>query len=199
MGITLFFSAYILFAFYFYNKDKQFWRNAIRYIKEMIPVSEKMLVFLMFIVLLVFPLLIVYDKNFFVLRKLGIMKSKENESSEEGEYFMKKYYPELEQDLDGVSIVLEQEDSNPFIDKIMYLFESGFSERERFKIEKAIERLTEEEEEKLSFSVSYSGKRVPLVVQIELDEDDREAYEFTFYSKTLLAEAIDNNIDDFCA
>ena len=198
MTTSLFYSAYILFAFYLYNKNKQFWNETIRDIKEKTPVSDEMLVFPLFIALLTYPLLMIHYKIVSLLGKLGIVWLEGNESSDDGEYFIETYYPEVKQNLKGVSIILDKDDINSFIDKIIYLFESGFSEQERFKIEKAIERLTEEEKENLYFYVIHDDKRFPLIVEIKFNEDDRRAYQFTFYTRELLAEAIDKNINNFC-
>lgn len=195
---SLLFSGYILLAFYLYKKDKVLWGNVIRYCKETCPLPDKILAFPIFIGVLLCPLVILQCKIKALLRKIGLKRQFETKSSgEDAEYFLEKYYPELMENLKSTTIVLTQEDIHPFINKIVHLFESGFSGQEQFKIEKAIEHLTDEE--KLTFSVTNEGKRVPFIIKIEFDDKIEGMYLFTFYSNDFLVEKIDRNIDEFCA
>lgn len=198
MTVSLFLSGYLGLAFYLFKRDKSLWRKILRYLQETTPFSPAMLSLPLFIVFLLLPVIELHTLGNLLIKRLGLSKVNKNPLSDDHAHFIRENYPEIEHGLTGTSITLEQADIAPLFLMLIPLFDSGFSEFEQNKIEKVISRLTADEEEKIFFSVSHNGKRSPFVVEIEIDEDDKNAYLFTFYANEDLAKLIDKQIDDFC-
>lgn len=198
MTISLFLSAYLVLAFYLFKRDKSLWRKILRYIQETTPASPAMLSIPLFMVFLLLPVIELHTLGNRLIKRFGSDKVNKSPLSDDHAHFIREHYPEIEYGLTGTSITLEQTDIAPFLLMLIPLFDSGFSEFEQNKIERVISRLTADEEEKMFFSVSHNGKRTPFVVEIEIDEDDNDAYLFTFYANEDLAKVIDKQIDDFC-
>lgn len=200
MELGLAFAAYLLIALYFYQQQKSFWQNAIRFIKESTPIPDNWLVLPFFILFLLLPLLMLQQKVVGWLERLGLKQAGPEETPEEVQLFLERYYPELDQGLDPVCVVLERSEYPLFLVGLLPLFEGGFDERTLFTLERALQRLADggADEEKFSFSVSHAGRRLPLVVQVEREEGDANRYLLTFYTAWPLLAALDVAIDRYC-
>ena len=199
MEVSIAFSAYILLAFWLYRKEKRFWKKVIRYIKERAAIPDSLTALVVLIAMLFFPLTLLQGTLRGLFAKLGGKKQQEEPEEEDVKDFLHHYYPEVEDRLEAITIVLEPQEAGPFLSSITRLFDSGFGLGECGRVEKALAGMAEmeEEEEKLTFSVEYNGVRNRLV--LEILRENEEELELTFYGKKELTEALDKAMEGFLA
>lgn len=197
MELSIAFSAYILLAFWLYRKERRFWKKVLRYMKERSNIPDSLAALVVLVAMLLFPLSLIYGAWRSLLNKLGAKGHSSKKEEEDIKEFLHRYYPEVEDRLEAITVVLEPRDTKAFLSKITQLFDSGFGLGECKRVETVLAGMieAEEEEDKLTFSVEYNGVRNRMV--LEILRESEEELEFTFYAKKELTEALDKAVEGF--
>lgn len=196
MIASLLLAGYIAAAFYLYYHHRRLWTTIIRGMKELTPFPEKWIAVSVYILMLMLPVLAVLEKTKKLLAYAGIPSLKmDSEAADDAKYFIATYFPELDEDLDSASIVLEKEDVASFLEQIASLFDSGFGEQEQLRIRNMLVRLEDYEEGKIIFQVSFQGRSVKMILRAVIESNDE--YELTFYTQEKLADSIDQAMEVF--
>ena len=198
--ISLLSSFYIVIAFYIYFQQKREWKNIVEHIRDSMPVSDSSIGVAVFVIVLILPIvmLIFYIKKFLLKIKL-LQEPDVDEITDDAKYFMKKYYPEIEQDLEGVSVEIIYENLDTLLNNISDLLINGLGESEVLRVKNIVRKLlfSEEDEDKISFYVEHEGVSSMLV--IEFIKKKVNYFEITFYAKQELAKLFNEKIDNYLA
>ena len=198
--ISLLSSFYIVIAFYIYFQQKREWKNIVEHIRDSMPVSDSSIGVAVFVIVLILPIvmLIFYIKKFLLKIKL-LQEPDVDEITDDAKYFMKKYYPEIEQDLEGVSVEVIYENLDILLNNISDLLINGLGESEVLRVKNIVRKLlfSEEDEDKISFYVEHEGVSSMLV--IEFIKKKVNYFEITFYAKQELAKLFNEKIDNYHA
>ena len=198
--ISLLSSFYIVIAFYIYFQQKREWKNIVEHIRDSMPVSDSSIGVAVFVIVLILPIvmLIFYIKKFLLKIKL-LQEPDVDEITDDAKYFMKKYYPEIEQDLEGVSVEVIYENLDILLNNISDLLINGLGESEVLRVKNIVRKLlfSEEDEDKISFYVEHEGVSSMLV--IEFIKKKVNYFEITFYAKQELAKLFNEKIDNYLA
>lgn len=196
--ISLLISLYIVVAFYIYFQQKREWKNIVEHIRDSMPVSDSSIGVAVFVIVLVLPIIMMgfYIKKFLLKTKI-LQESDVDEINDDAKYFMKKYYPEIEQDLEGISVGIVYENIDVFLYSIEDLLINGAGESEVFRVKNSVKRLaqSEDDEEKISFYINYEG--ISSMVVVEFMKKKMNYFEITFYVKQELAKLFNEKIDDY--
>ena len=164
------------------------------------PVSDSSIGVAVFVIVLILPIvmLIFYIKKFLLKIKL-LQEPDVDEITDDAKYFMKKYYPEIEQDLEGVSVEVIYENLDILLNNISDLLINGLGESEVLRVKNIVRKLlfSEEDEDKISFYVEHEGVSSMLV--IEFIKKKVNYFEITFYAKQELAKLFNEKIDNYLA
>lgn len=191
---------YVMLAIYLYFKHKKIWGNILQHIQENVPVSNTVLAFSMFLMVLFVPLIMFASTIKRILSYIGVIKNdQDREISEDAQYFLAQYYPEIEQNLEGVPVEVDRQELEPLLVRIAGLLSSGFGEPEIFRVKRTADYLLESDdddsEEKLSFHVNFRGANTTIVIEMTLKKKD--IFEITFYTSKELADIMDKEIDAY--
>ena len=197
-SISLLISLYIAVAFYIYFQQKREWKNIVEHIRDSMPVSDNSIGVAVFVIVLILPIVMTdfHIKKF--LLKIKLLNEPDTEEiTDDAKYFIKKYYPEIEQDLEGISVEIIYENLDILLNSISDLLINGFGESEVLRVRNVVRKLvvSEEEEEKISFYIKHEGITSMLV--IEFIKKKLNYFEITFYVKQELAKLFNEKIDNY--
>ena len=197
-SISLLISLYIAVAFYIYFQQKREWKNIVEHIRDSMPVSDNSIGVAVFVIVLILPIVMtVFHLKKFLLKIKLLNEPDTEEITDDAKYFIKKYYPEIEQDLEGISVEIIYENLDILLNSISDLLINGFGESEVLRVRKVVRKLvvSEEEEEKISFYIKHEGITSMLV--IEFIKKKLNYFEITFYVKQELAKLFNEKIDNY--
>ena len=197
-SISLLISLYIAVAFYIYFQQKREWKNIVEHIRDSMPVSDNSIGVAVFVIVLILPIVMtVFHIKKFLLKIKLLNEPDTEEITDDAKYFIKKYYPEIEQDLDGISVEIIYENLDILLNSISDLLINGFGESEVLRVRNVVRKLvvSEEEEEKISFYIKHEGITSMLV--IEFIKKKLNYFEITFYVKQELAKLFNEKIDNY--
>ena len=183
-SISLLISLYIAVAFYIYFQQKREWKNIVEHIRDSMPVSDNSIGVAVFVIVLILPIVMtVFHLKKFLLKIKLLNEPDTEEITDDAKYFIKKYYPEIEQDLEGISVEIIYENLDILLNSISDLLINGFGESEVLRVRNVVRKLvvSEEEEEKISFYIKHEGITSMLV--IEFIKKKLNYFEITFYVK----------------
>ena len=183
-SISLLISLYIAVAFYIYFQQKREWKNIVEHIRDSMPVSDNSIGVAVFVIVLILPIVMtVFHIKKFLLKIKLLNEPDTEEITDDAKYFIKKYYPEIEQDLEGISVEIIYENLDILLNSISDLLINGFGESEVLRVRNVVRKLvvSEEEEEKISFYIKHEGITSMLV--IEFIKKKLNYFEITFYVK----------------
>ena len=187
-SISLLISLYIAVAFYIYFQQKREWKNIVEHIRDSMPVSDNSIGVAVFVIVLILPIVMtVFHIKKFLLKIKLLNEPDTEEITDDAKYFIKKYYPEIEQDLEGISVEIIYENLDILLNSISDLLINGFGESEVLRVRNVVRKLvvSEEEEEKISFYIKHEGITSMLV--IEFIKKKLNYFEITFYVNQELA------------
>ena len=199
-SISLLISLYIAVAFYIYFQQKREWKNIVEHIRDSMPVSDNSIGVAVFVIVLILPIVMtVFHLKKFLLKIKLLNEPDTEEITDDAKYFIKKYYPEIEQDLEGISVEIIYENLDILLNSISDLLINGFGESEVLRVRNVVRKLvvSEEEEEKISFYIKHEGITSMLV--IEFIKKKLNYFEITFYVKQELAKLFNEKIDNYNA
>ena len=199
-SISLLISLYIAVAFYIYFQQKREWKNIVEHIRDSMPVSDNSIGVAVFVIVLILPIVMtVFHLKKFLLKIKLLNEPDTEEITDDAKYFIKKYYPEIEQDLEGISVEIIYENLDILLNSISDLLINGFGESEVLRVRTVVRKLgvSEEEEEKISFYIKHEGITSMLV--IEFIKKKLNYFEITFYVKQELAKLFNEKIDNYHA
>ncbi len=199
-SISLLISLYIAVAFYIYFQQKREWKNIVEHIRDSMPVSDNSIGVAVFVIVLILPIVMtVFHLKKFLLKIKLLNEPDTEEITDDAKYFIKKYYPEIEQDLEGISVEIIYENLDILLNSISDLLINGFGESEVLRVRNVVRKLvvSEEEEEKISFYIKHEGITSMLV--IEFIKKKLNYFEITFYVKQELAKLFNEKIDNYHA
>lgn len=199
-SISLLISLYIAVAFYIYFQQKREWKNIVEHIRDSMPVSDNSIGVAVFVIVLILPIVMtVFHIKKFLLKIKLLNEPDTEEITDDAKYFIKKYYPEIEQDLEGISVEIIYENLDILLNSISDLLINGFGESEVLRVRNVVRKLvvSEEEEEKISFYIKHEGITSMLV--IEFIKKKLNYFEITFYVKQELAKLLNEKIDNYHA
>ena len=191
-------SLYIAVAFYIYFQQKREWKNIVEHIRDSMPVSDNSIGVAVFVIVLILPIVMtVFHIKKFLLKIKLLNEPDTEEITDDAKYFIKKYYPEIEQDLEGISVEIIYENLDILLNSISDLLINGFGESEVLRVRNVVRKLvvSEEEEEKISFYIKHEGITSMLV--IEFIKKKLNYFEITFYVKQELAKLFNEKIDNY--
>lgn len=194
-SISLLISLYIAVAFYIYFQQKREWKNIVEHIRDSMPVSDNSIGVAVFVIVLILPIVMtVFHIKKFLLKIKLLNEPDTEEITDDAKYFIKKYYPEIEQDLEGISVEIIYENLDILLNSISDLLINGFGESEVLRVRNVVRKLvvSEEEEEKISFYIKHEGITSMLV--IEFIKKKLNYFEITFYVKQELAKLFNEKI-----
>ena len=197
-SISLLISLYIAVAFYIYFQQKREWKNIVEHIRDSMPVSDNSIGVAVFVIVLILPIVMtVFHIKKFLLKIKLLNEPDTEEITDDAKYFIKKYYPEIEQDLEGISVEIIYENLDILLNSISDLLINGFGESEVLRVRNVVRKLvvSEEEEEKISFYIKHEGITSMLV--IEFIKKKLNYFEITFYVKQELAKLFNEKIDNY--
>ena len=197
---SLLISLYIAVAFYIYFQQKREWKNIVEHIRDSMPVSDNSIGVAVFVIVLILPIVMtVFHLKKFLLKIKLLNEPDTEEITDDAKYFIKKYYPEIEQDLEGISVEIIYENLDILLNSISDLLINGFGESEVLRVRNVVRKLvvSEEEEEKISFYIKHEGITSMLV--IEFIKKKLNYFEITFYVKQELAKLFNEKIDNYHA
>ena len=197
-SISLLISLYIAVAFYIYFQQKREWKNIVEHIRDSMPVSDNSIGVAVFVIVLILPIVMtVFHLKKFLLKIKLLIEPDTEEITDDAKYFIKKYYPEIEQDLEGISVEIIYENLDILLNSISDLLINGFGESEVLRVRNVVRKLvvSEEEEEKISFYIKHEGITSMLV--IEFIKKKLNYFEITFYVKQELAKLFNEKIDNY--
>ena len=197
-SISLLISLYIAVAFYIYFQQKREWKNIVEHIRDSMPVSDNSIGVAVFVIVLILPIVMtVFHLKKFLLKIKLLNEPDTEEITDDAKYFIKKYYPEIEQDLEGISVEIIYENLDILLNSISDLLINGFGESEVLRVRNVVRKLvvSEEEEEKISFYIKHEGNTSMLV--IEFIKKRLNYFEITFYVKQELAKLFNEKIDNY--
>lgn len=197
-SISLLISLYIAVAFYIYFQQKREWKNIVEHIRDSMPVSDNSIDVAVFVIVLILPIVMtVFHIKKFLLKIKLLNEPDTEEITDDAKYFIKKYYPEIEQDLEGISVEIIYENLDILLNSISDLLINGFGESEVLRVRNVVRKLvvSEEEEEKISFYIKHEGITSMLV--IEFIKKKLNYFEITFYVKQELAKLFNEKIDNY--
>ena len=197
-SISLLISLYIAVAFYIYFQQKREWKNIVEHIRDIMPVSDNSIGVAVFVIVLILPIVMtVFHIKKFLLKIKLLNEPDTEEITDDAKYFIKKYYPEIEQDLEGISVEIIYENLDILLNSISDLLINGFGESEVLRVRNVVRKLvvSEEEEEKISFYIKHEGITSMLV--IEFIKKKLNYFEITFYVKQELAKLFNEKIDNY--
>ena len=197
-SISLLISLYIAVAFYIYFQQKREWKNIVEHIRDSMPVSDNSIGVAVFVLVLILPIVMtVFHLKKFLLKIKLLNEPDTEEITDDAKYFIKKYYPEIEQDLEGISVEIIYENLDILLNSISDLLINGFGESEVLRVRNVVRKLvvSEEEEEKISFYIKHEGITSMLV--IEFIKKKLNYFEITFYVKQELAKLFNEKIDNY--
>ncbi len=197
-SISLLISLYIAVAFYIYFQQKREWKNIVKHIRDSMPVSDNSIGVAVFVIVLILPIVMtVFHIKKFLLKIKLLNEPDTEEITDDAKYFIKKYYPEIEQDLEGISVEIIYENLDILLNSISDLLINGFGESEVLRVRNVARKLvvSEEEEEKISFYIKHEGITSMLV--IEFIKKKLNYFEITFYVKQELAKLFNEKIDNY--
>ena len=197
-SISLLISLYIAVAFYIYFQQKREWKNIVEHIRDSTPVSDNSIGVAVFVIVLILPIVMtVFHIKKFLLKIKLLNEPDTEEITDDAKYFIKKYYPEIEQDLEGISVEIIYENLDILLNSISDLLINGFGESEVLRVRNVVRKLvvSEEEEEKISFYIKHEGITSMLV--IEFIKKKLNYFEITFYVKQELAKLFNEKIDNY--
>ena len=197
-SISLLISLYIAVAFYIYFQQKREWKNIVKHIRDSMPVSDNSIGVAVFVIVLILPIVMtVFHLKKFLLKIKLLNEPDTEEITDDAKYFIKKYYPEIEQDLEGISVEIIYENLDILLNSISDLLINGFGESEVLRVRNVVRKLvvSEEEEEKISFYIKHEGITSMLV--IEFIKKKLNYFEITFYVKQELAKLFNEKIDNY--
>ena len=197
-SISLLISLYIAVAFYIYFQQKREWKNIVEHIRDSMPVSDNSIGVAVFVIVLILPIVMtVFHLKKFLLKIKLLNEPDTEEITDDAKYFIKKYYPEIEQDLEGISVEIIYENLDILLNSISDLLINGFGESEVLRVQNVVRKLvvSEEEEEKISFYIKHEGITSMLV--IEFIKKKLNYFEITFYVKQELAKLFNEKIDNY--
>ena len=197
-SISLLISLYIAVAFYIYFQQKREWKNIVEHIRDSMPVSDNSIGVAVFVIVLILPIVMtVFHLKKFLLKIKLLNEPDTEEITDDAKYFIKKYYPESEQDLEGISVEIIYENLDILLNSISDLLINGFGESEVLRVRNVVRKLvvSEEEEEKISFYIKHEGTTSMLV--IEFIKKKLNYFEITFYVKQELAKLFNEKIDNY--
>ena len=197
-SISLLISLYIAVAFYIYFQQKREWKNIVEHIRDSMPVSDNSIGVAVFVIVLILPIVMtVFHLKKFLLKIKLLNEPDTEEITDDAKYFIKKYYPEIEQDLEGISVEIIYENLDILLNSISDLLINGFGESEVLRVRNVVRKLvvSEEEEEKISFYIKHEGTTSMLV--IEFIKKKLNYFEITFYVKQELAKLFNEKIDNY--
>ena len=180
-SISLLISLYIAVAFYIYFQQKREWKNIVEHIRDSMPVSDNSIGVAVFVIVLILPIVMtVFHLKKFLLKIKLLNEPDTEEITDDAKYFIKKYYPEIEQDLEGISVEIIYENLDILLNSISDLLINGFGESEVLRVRNVVRKLvvSEEEEEKISFYIKHEGITSMLV--IEFIKKKLNYFEITF-------------------
>ena len=180
-SISLLISLYIAVAFYIYFQQKREWKNIVEHIRDSMPVSDNSIGVAVFVIVLILPIVMtVFHIKKFLLKIKLLNEPDTEEITDDAKYFIKKYYPEIEQDLEGISVEIIYENLDILLNSISDLLINGFGESEVLRVRNVVRKLvvSEEEEEKISFYIKHEGITSMLV--IEFIKKKLNYFEITF-------------------
>ena len=199
-SISLLISLYIAVAFYIYFQQKREWKNIVEHIRDSMPVSDNSIGVAVFVIVLILPIVMtVFHIKKFLLKIKLLNEPDTEEITDDAKYFIKKYYPEIDQDLEGISVEIIYENLDILLNSISDLLINGFGESEVLRVRNVVRKLvvSEEEEEKISFYIKHEGITSMLV--IEFIKKKLNYFEITFYVKQELAKLFNEKIDNYHA
>ena len=199
-SISLLISLYIAVAFYIYFQQKREWKNIVEHIRDSMPVSDNSIGVAVFVIVLILPIVMtVFHIKKFLLKIKLLNEPDTEEITDDAKYFIKKYYPEIDQDLEGISVEIIYENLDILLNSISDLLINGFGESEVLRVRNVVRKLvvSEEEEEKISFYIKHEGITSMLV--IEFIKKKLNYFEITFYVKQELANLFNEKIDNYHA
>ena len=199
-SISLLISLYIAVAFYIYFQQKREWKNIVEHIRDSMPVSDNSIGVAVFVIVLILPIVMtVFHLKKFLLKIKLLNEPDTEEITDDAKYFIKKYYPEIDQDLEGISVEIIYENLDILLNSISDLLINGFGESEVLRVRNVVRKLvvSEEEEEKISFYIKHEGITSMLV--IEFIKKKLNYFEITFYVKQELAKLLNEKIDNYHA
>ena len=167
-SISLLISLYIAVAFYIYFQQKREWKNIVEHIRDSMPVSDNSIGVAVFVIVLILPIVMtVFHLKKFLLKIKLLNEPDTEEITDDAKYFIKKYYPEIEQDLEGISVEIIYENLDILLNSISDLLINGFGESEVLRVRNVVRKLvvSEEEEEKISFYIKHEGITSMLVIE----------------------------------
>lgn len=199
-AVSLFSLVYVMIAIYLYLKHKKIWGNILEHVRENVPVSNTGLAFSMFLMMLLVPLIMFASTIKKILSYVGVVKSdQDQEISEDVQYFLAQYYPEVEQNLEGVPVEVDRQELEPLLVRIAGLLSSGFGEPEIFRVKRTADYLLEsnddDSEGKLSFNVNFRDADTTIVIEMILKKKD--VFKITFYTSKELADIMDKEIEAY--
>ena len=197
-SISLLISLYIAVAFYIYFQQKREWKNIVEHIRDSMPVSDNSIGVAVFVIVLILPIVMtVFHIKKFLLKIKLLNEPDTEEITDDAKYFIKKYYPEIKQDLEGISVEIIYENLDILLNSISDLLINGFGESEVLRVRNVVRKLvvSEEEEEKISFYIKHEGITSMLV--IEFIKKKLNYFEITFYVKQELAKLFNEKIDNY--
>ena len=197
-SISLLISLYIAVAFYIYFQQKREWKNIVEHIRDSMPVSDNSIGVAVVVIVLILPIVMtVFHIKKFLLKIKLLNEPDTEEITDDAKYFIKKYYPEIEQDLEGISVEIIYENLDILLNSISDLLINGFGESEVLRVRNVVRKLvvSEEEEEKISFYIKHEGITSMLV--IEFIKKKLNYFEITFYVKQELAKLFNEKIDNY--
>lgn len=197
-SISLLISLYIAVAFYIYFQQKREWKNIVEHIRDSMPVSDNSIGVAVFVIVLILPIVMtVFHLKKFLLKIKLLNEPDTEEITDDAKYFIKKYYPEIDQDLEGISVEIIYENLDILLNSISDLLINGFGESEVLRVRNVVRKLvvSEEEEEKISFYIKHEGITSMLV--IEFIKKKLNYFEITFYVKQELAKLFNEKIDNY--
>ena len=162
------------------------------------PVSDNSIGVAVFVIVLILPIVMtVFHLKKFLLKIKLLNEPDTEEITDDAKYFIKKYYPEIEQDLEGISVGIVYENIDVFLYSIEDLLINGAGESEVFRVKNSVKRLaqSEDDEEKISFYINYEG--ISSMVVVEFMKKKMNYFEITFYVKQELAKLFNEKIDDY--
>lgn len=197
-SISLLISLYIAVAFYIYFQQKREWKNIVEHIRDSMPVSDNSIGVAVFVIVLILPIVMtVFHLKKFLLKIKLLNEPDTEEITDDAKYFIKKYYPEIDQDLEGIYVEIIYENLDILLNSISDLLINGFGESEVLRVRNVVRKLvvSEEEEEKISFYIKHEGITSMLV--IEFIKKKLNYFEITFYVKQELAKLFNEKIDNY--
>ena len=174
------------------------WKNIVEHIRDSMPVSDNSIGVAVFVIVLILPIVMtVFHIKKFLLKIKLLNEPDTEEITDDAKYFIKKYYPEIDQDLEGISVEIIYENLDILLNSISDLLINGFGESEVLRVRNVVRKLvvSEEEEEKISFYIKHEGITSMLV--IEFIKKKLNYFEITFYVKQELAKLFNEKIDNY--